>query len=200
MKIILIILGIALIAFVGIQLFALKSQQTIETYPYTVLQKHATFEIRSYQETLFTSVKLPNIAYKNATGKGFSMLATYIFGGNEKNQKIAMTAPVAIQLQDSMTMMFMVPQKLKKDSLPKPNQSNIKIKKEPAKTVAAIRFGGWANEKKIATYKQKLQEALHTEGIAFTNRFYFFGYNAPYEVFNRKNEIIVELQTASREK
>jgi len=34
---------------------------------------------------------------------------------------------------------------------------------------------------------------LDTQKIPYTNRFYFLGYNAPYEVFNRKNEVIVEL-------
>jgi hypothetical protein len=60
--------------------------------------------------------------------------------------------------------------------------------------VAAIRFNGWANDKKIEAYKQKLKSALDAEGIAYTDPFYFLGYNAPYEVFNRKNEVIVELE------
>ena len=59
--------------------------------------------------------------------------------------------------------------------------------------VAAISFSGWTNDKKIEMYKQKLKSALEAEGIAYTDRFYFLGYNAPYEVFNRKNEVIVEL-------
>ena len=105
-----------------------------------------------------------------------------------------MTSPVAMTLEDSMTMMFMVPKKLKKEMLPKPNQSHIEFKEEPAKTVAAISFSGWANDKKIEKYKQKLKSALDDEGITYTNRFYFFGYNPPYEVFNRKNEVIVELE------
>ena len=53
---------------------------------------------------------------------------------------------------------------------------------------------GWANDAKIEKYKQQLKAALDAEGIKYSNRFYFFGYNAPFEVFNRKNEIIVELQ------
>ena len=59
-----------------------------------------------------------------------------------------MTSPGTITLDDSMTMMFMVPKELKKEMLPKPNQSLIEFKEEPAKTVAAIKFNGWANEKK----------------------------------------------------
>jgi hypothetical protein len=194
MKIVLILLGVIFIAFVVIQLFAFKSQRNIETYPYVINKKHNTFEIRSYEETLFTSVKLSTTGYKNSSSKGFSILAGYIFGGNERNEKISMTSPVAMTLEDSMTMMFMVPKELKKEMLPKPNQSLIEFKEEPAKTVAAITFSGWANDQKIEKYKQKLKSALDAEGIAYTDRFYFLGYNAPYEVFNRKNEVIVELQ------
>ena len=78
--------------------------------------------------------------------------------------------------------------------LPKPNQTGIEFKQEPAKILAAITFSGWANDTKIEKYKQDLKAVLDAEGIAYTNQFYFFGYNAPYEVFNRKNEVIVELQ------
>ena len=60
--------------------------------------------------------------------------------------------------------------------------------------MAAITFGGWANDEKLEKYKQKLKSALEAEGIAYTNKFYFFGYNPPYEVFNRKNEVAVELK------
>ena len=194
MKILLMILGIILIAFVVIQLFALYSQRNIETYPYVVNKKYDTFEIRSYEATLFTSVKLSTKGYKNSSSKGFSILAGYIFGNNERNEKISMTSPVTMTLEDSMTMMFMVPNELKKEMLPKPNQSLIEFKEEPAKTVAAINFNGWANDKKIEKFKKKLKSALDAEGITYSNRFYFLGYNAPYEVFNRKNEVIVELQ------
>jgi hypothetical protein len=193
MKIVSIILGILLIAFIVIQLFALKSQKNIETYPYDVTKTYDNFEIRTYESTLFTSVKLSTKNYKESSSKGFSILAGYIFGDNDRNEKIAMTSPVAMSLEDSMTMLFMVPKKFDKETLPQPNQSQIVFTEEPAKTVAAIAFKGWANDEKIETYKQQLKLALDKQGIAYTNRFYFLGYNAPYEFFNRKNEVIVEL-------
>ena len=194
MKILIILLLIILIAFTFIQLYFIHAQRNIERYPYVVKKKYKRFEIRNYETTLFTSVKLSTKGYKNSSSKGFSILAGYIFGNNERNEKIAMTSPVSMSLEDSMTMMFMVPKKFNKDMLPKPNQSVIEFKEEPAKTVAAIRFSGWANDTKIEEYKQHLKAALDAEGIKYSNRFYFFGYNAPYEVFNRKNEVIVELQ------
>jgi hypothetical protein len=194
MKIVMILLVIILTVFTSVQLYFLSGQRNIESYPYVVKKKYKRFEIRSYETTLFTSVKLSTKGYKNSSRKGFSILARYIFGNNERNEKIAMTSPVSMSLGDTMTMMFMVPKKFNKNMLPRPNQSDIEFKEEPAKTMAAIRFSGWANDAKIEKYKQRLTAALDAEGIKYSNQFYFFGYNAPYEVFNRKNEIIVELQ------
>ncbi|MEI8073202.1 MAG: heme-binding protein [Bacteroidota bacterium] len=194
MKIVIIALVVILLAFIFIQLYFIHIQRNIERYPYVVKKKYKQFEIRSYETTLFTLVRLSTKGYKNSSSKGFSILAGYIFGNNERNEKISMTSPVSMSLEDSMTMMFMVPKKFKKDMLPKPNQTGIEFKQEPAKNLAAIRFSGWANDTKIEKYKQNLKAALDAEGIKYTNQFYFFGYNAPYEVFNRKNEVIVELQ------
>lgn len=193
MKIVLIVFGILALVFFAVQFFAMGSQNNIETYPYKVEKKYEDFEIRIYESRLFTSVKLPSSNYKDVSSKGFSILAGYIFGGNEKNEKISMTSPVSMSLEDSMTMMFLIPQKYEKSKLPKPNQSTIEFKEEPSKRMAAISFGGWANDEKIEEYKEKLKNALELQGISYTNKFYFFGYNAPYEVFNRKNEIVVEL-------
>jgi hypothetical protein len=193
MKIVMIILAVILTSFALVQLYLIFGQRNIEKYPYVVQKKYGKIEIRTYEATLFTSVKLNTKGYENSSRRGFSILAGYIFGNNERNEKIAMTSPVTMSLGDSVTMMFMVPKKLKKDMLPKPNQSGIEFKEEPAKQLAAIRFSGWANDAKIEKYKQQLKAALDAEGIKYSNQFYFFGYNAPIEVFNRKNEVLVEL-------
>jgi len=194
MQIAIIILFIILLAFTIIQLYFIQGQRNIERYPFVVKKKYKEFEIRNYEAALFTSVKLSTKGYKISSSKGFSILAEYIFGNNEKNEKISMTSPVSMSLGDSTTMMFMVPKKFNKNMLPKPNQSGIEFKEEPAKTIAAISFNGWANDNKLEKYKQNLKAALDAEGIKYSNSFYFWGYNAPLEVFNRKNEVIVELQ------
>jgi hypothetical protein len=194
MKILYVFLGIFLVSFLIFQVFILRSQNNIETYSYVVEKSYEKFEIRTYNSTLFTSVKLTTNDFKVASSKGFSILAGYIFGGNDRNEKIAMTSPVTMSLEDSMTMMFMVPKKFTKETLPEPTQSKIKIIEQPERSVAAVSFGGWANTEKIEKFKKALKSALEKENIAHTDRFYFFGYNAPYELFNRKNEIIVELK------
>ena len=194
MKIILSIFGIILILFVISQLFFLNSQRTIETYPFTIIDTYETIEIRQYEASLFTSVEMPSNNYRETSSKGFSILAGYIFGGNDKEEKIAMTSPVAMSLKDSTTMLFLVPKKYTRDNLPVPNDSSIEFKDIPEKRVAAISFGGWASDSKIAAFKSKLITALNTKVIEYTDNFYFLVYNAPMEVFNRKNEVIVELK------
>ena len=194
MKIILSIFGIILVLFVISQLFFLNSQRNIETYAFTIIDSYETIEIRQYEASLFTSVQMPSNNYRKTSSKGFSVLAGYIFGGNDKKEKIAMTSPVAMSLKDSTTMLFLVPKKYTIDNLPVPNDSRIEFKNIPEKRVAAISFGGWANDLKIASFKKKLIDVLNSKGIKYTDNFYFLGYNAPMEVFNRKNEIIVELE------
>ncbi len=194
MKIVTIILVVIIVVFAFAQIYFMLLQRNIESYPYTVKKKYDRFEIRKYEATLFTSVTLTSKGYKNTSSQGFSILAGYIFGKNDRKEKISMTTPVSMSLDDSTTMMFMVPKKLNKETLPKPEQSGIEFKEEPAKLLAAISFGGWANDTKIEKYKQDLKAALDAQGISYSNKFYFFGYNAPFEVFNRKNEVLVELQ------
>jgi ferredoxin-NADP reductase len=88
MKIFLIISGVILLFFIITQFYAMRAQKNIETYPYVVTKKYDLFEIRNYEASLFTSVKLATNEYKNASSKGFSILGGYIFGDNEKKENI----------------------------------------------------------------------------------------------------------------
>ncbi len=194
MKIIFTILLIVILIFLVIQIFFMSSQKNIESHAFNVVKSFDKFEIRNYEASLFSTVKLSTNEYEKASSTGFSILAGYIFGGNKSNEKIAMTSPVTMSLEDSMTVKFMVPRKIKKENLPEPNSTEIQFVEEPSKTVAAIAFSGWANSDKIEKYKQELIKALDAENIPYQNQFFFLGYNPPYEVFNRKNEVIVELK------
>ena len=133
MKIILSIFGIILVLFVISQLFFLNSQRNIETYAFTIIDSYETIEIRQYEASLFTSVQMPSNNYRKTSSKGFSVLAGYIFGGNDKEEKIAMTSTVAMSLKDSTTMLFLVPKKYTRDNLPVPNDSSIEFKDIPEK-------------------------------------------------------------------
>ncbi len=193
MKTTFIISGIIIVIFLLSQAFMYKTEQNIEMYPYQVIKKFDDFEIRLYKEAKFSYVKMNGSTYKQTANNGFRMLAGYIFGDNETGEKIAMTSPVSMEMNDSVTMKFMVPANYKMENLPSPNNEKIKFKTEPEKLVAAISFGGWANDEKINKYAQKLYNLLDQNNIKHSNKFSYFGYNPPFKIVNRRNEVIVEI-------
>ena len=193
MKSILITVSVILLLFVVFQTYWSLTVSETEKYPYEVIKKIGEVSIRKYDARNFISVKMDSEVYEESSKKGFSILASYIFGANGTNEKISMTSPVSISLDDNMTMMFMVPEKYELADLPKPNNSNIQFKQESERNVAVIRFGGWSSSVRIEKYKKILRGTLDKKGIPYSNKFFFLGYNPPFEVFNRRNEIIVEL-------
>lgn len=193
MKTLYIVVGSIIIFFIIAQFFIHRSSTKIEMYPYTLTTVVGEIEIRDYQARLFTNVPLSNKGYKQNASKGFSKLGGYIFGANERNQKIAMTSPVSMSLGEDASMQFMVPAAISEDELPKPNQADITFKQEPQKSMAVITFSGWASDATIKEHKDALIAVLKANGIQHSNQFYCFGYNPPYDLFFRKNEIAVEL-------
>ncbi|MDB4199211.1 heme-binding protein [Polaribacter sp.] len=195
MKTFLIILGLIFLLFLGSQIYFYRSSQSIEGYKYSTIKTYKDFEIRTYQASLFTSVKIHTDNYKQGSSKGFSVLGGYIFGKNENKEQIPMTSPVAMTLEKKeMNMRFLVPEKFTKENLPKPENIKIKFIEIPEKKMAAITFSGWASDEKIEKYKLLLIKLLDKNGIKYANKFSVLGYNPPYEVFFRRNEIIVELE------
>ena len=192
MKIVIIIISILLLIVIA-QIYLSRSTQQTEQHNYKVIKKFDKFEIRKYDAALFSSVKLNKKGYKESSSEGFRILAGYIFGDNAAKEKIAMTSPVVMELGDSSKMMFMVPKNYNLKNLPNPNNSKIVFEKEEVKIIAAIRFDGWADDEKIEKYKTILMNELANEKLNFINKFSFLGYNPPYEVMNRRNEIVVEL-------
>lgn len=192
MKIAIIIISILLLIVI-VQIYLSRSTKLTEQHNYKVIKKFDKFEIRKYDAALFSSVKLNKKGYKESSSEGFRILAGYIFGDNDAKEKIAMTSPVVMELGDSSKMMFMVPKNYNLKNLPNPNNSKIVFEKEEVKIIAAIRFDGWADDEKIEKYKTILMNELANEKLNFINKFSFLGYNPPYEVMNRRNEIVVEL-------
>jgi hypothetical protein len=193
MKAVIIIIISILVLTAIAQFYLSRSTQQTEQHSYKVIKKFDKFEIRKYDAALFSSVKLNKKGYKESSSEGFRILAGYIFGDNEANEKIAMTSPVVMELGDTTKMMFMVPKNYNLKNLPNPKNSKIVFEKEEEKIIAAIRFDGWANDEKIEKYKTILRNELVKEKLNYINKFSFLGYNPPFEVMNRRNEVVVEL-------
>jgi hypothetical protein len=191
MKTLIIILIVMLVIFSAFQIY-LAMSDTTETQTYQVIKTEKEYEIRYYPETTMAMIQSTANTYKDLASPGFRKLAGYIFGGNESGQSIAMTTPVHMDIRsDTSTMAFVMPSAYSTENLPQPNDSTVKILKTKAEYVAAIRFGGYASDEDIKKYSDKLSKALEDAGIQHDGHFRFLGYNAPYQVVGRRNEIIV---------
>jgi hypothetical protein len=79
------------------------------------------------------------------------------------------------------------------EKLPEPNNSNILLHQSKPVYAASLKFGGFASEAEISKYKIKLKEILNDFHLENTGNFEYLGYNPPYQMVNRRNEVLVEL-------
>ncbi len=194
MKIALIILGIFAILFIVFQTYTSMATEKTETQAYKVIKVEKEFEIRFYPAATIATITSSAKTYKELGTSGFSTLAGYIFGGNKDKKQIAMTSPVYMEITDSASQMsFVMPSNYNKQNLPQPNNSQIKIKTTPDQYVAAIRFSGFASTADINNQANILQNALKAHHIAPYGHFRYLGYNPPFQLFGRRNEVIVAL-------
>ena len=170
-----------------------KTMAQTEKQKYSVLHKDGEFEIRRYEPAIMASVEMPG-SYSSMSSTGFRELAGYIFGGNDEQMKIAMTAPVHVSTADSTsTMSFVMPSNYHIEELPEPESQKIRLHETGMAVTASISFGGYANDKIILKKTEELRELLRSRGIHYKDDFRFLGYNPPYRIINRHNEIVVTL-------
>jgi hypothetical protein len=170
-----------------------------ETQLYNVIRLEKGFEIRFYPAVTMATITSSAKTYKELANSGFRKLATYIFGGNEEKKQIAMTSPVHMNINDSLSSMsFVMPQQFTKDNLPRPKDSNIIIETTEGEYVAAIKFGGYASDRDIKFYSKKLEDELKEKSISYYGNFRLLGYNPPFQFFGRRNEIIINVNWDSK--
>ena len=187
-----VVIFIAVIIF-GLVMYSFTFKD-IETPKYQVVKTFGKVEIRKYPNLILAQTKLGSSEYKSSGNNGFRTVANYIFGGNSKQQKIAMTAPVIMDMGDSASMSFVMPAEYEMDDLPKPASDQVKIRKQESKTLAVLRFGGYSDDEKIQKYAERLEEVLTENNIKVKSALLYMGYNAPWDVVNRRNEVAFEVE------
>ena len=173
------------------------SNTMLETPEYKVIKKSGAYEVRKY-EPMIIARTLVRSDYKEATSTGFRRIANYIFGGNEKNMEIAMTAPVLsnspVDVDSEYEISFVMPSSFKKETLPEPNSSNVEIMGRSLDLVACISFGGWATESRVKNYHEKLNNWIEKERLKIDGKFMIAQYNSPWALPPfRHNEILVRV-------
>lgn len=144
-----------------------------------------------------------------ARSVGFRRLARYIFGANHVQKKIEMTAPVAQQSKggekiamtapvvqqadgDEWTIRFFMPSDFTLESLPAPDDAQVRLVSVPAETIAVRRFAGSPTRRAVAAQTAKLLTTLSEFGFETLGTPAAWFYDPPWTVpALRRNEIAV---------
>jgi hypothetical protein len=179
---------------------------------YTVEQVTHGLEIRRYGPRIAaeTTIAADEEAARNA---GFRRLAGYIFGANQAQAKIAMTAPVTQRPADgsggakiAMTapvaqatgpggtwvIRFFMPAEWTMATLPAPNDPAVKLVAVPAETVAVLRFTGDRGPDAVASHTADMMRALDDTAWRPAGTPVAWFYDPPWTIpFLRRNEVAV---------
>jgi Na+-transporting methylmalonyl-CoA/oxaloacetate decarboxylase gamma subunit len=185
-------LTIVVITGIGLLIVSFTSKN-IETPKYKVIKTYDEVEVRLYPKMVVAKTNLADKSFDDQGSNGFRTIAGYIFGGNEKNEKIAMTAPVVMNMGDSASMYFVMPKSYNKAELPTPNSKNVQIVEVAEKTLAVISYGGFSSDEKIEKHRKQLEQILQKNKLQTKGAYLYMGYNAPWDIINRKNEVAIEV-------
>lgn len=187
-----------------------NAAMAIEEPAYEVLLETKYYEVRRYQPYIVAEVDVDE-DFKRAGNTAFRVLAGYIFGDNEPQQKMAMTAPVESSKGVRMNMTapvtaqagdgegpytyaFVMERKYTMDTLPKPDNPDVRLVQRPERVVAVHRYSGSWSENRYREHEKRLLDALAVDRVETTGSPVFARYNAPFTPwFLRRNEIMVEI-------
>jgi SOUL heme-binding protein len=187
---------------------------------YVLLEKAEPFELRAYAPRIVAEVRVTG-DLDVASNQGFRLIAAYIFGKNQVSEKIAMTAPVGIESGDQgksakiamtapvmiednqsldknanhqWTVSFVMPAEYTLSTLPKPLDSQVKIREVPSEKRAVITFSGFYNEDKVQEKTQALRGWMESKNLKSIGDPQFARYNPPWTLpFMRRNEIMIQV-------
>lgn len=181
----------------------------VEQPNYELISSESNIDIRQYAPIIIAETEVQG-ERKEAIGKGFRLLADYIFGNNtvkqeiamtapvqqQNNEKIAMTAPVQQQSQDgAWKVSFVMPAEYSIDTLPKPNNEKVTLKKVLEKRYVVIQFSGLNSNENIAQHEKMLMHYIEKNNLKIAGPPKYAFYNPPWTLpFMKRNEIMVELE------
>jgi effector-binding domain-containing protein len=183
----------------------------IEEATYKVVKKDNQFEIRDYAPHILAETVVEG-NLEEAGNKAFNRLFRYISGENRSRDKVAMTAPVSQEpsgvkikmtapvgqqrVQEKWAVSFMMPDSYTLETLPEPEDPNVKLRHVPARRMAAVRYSGFWSERGYLRYKMELESWIHKRGLTIMGDPIWARYNPPYTPwFLRRNEILIPIDT-----
>jgi hypothetical protein len=198
-------IGIALSLF----LIGAPLAMATEEPSYRVTEKAEPFEIREYPPLIVAQVEVLG-DLSEASSAGFRLIANYIFGNNisvrdgglstaePAPEKIAMTVPVIAEGrgdQKTWLIQFVMPKQYTMDTLPKPNNPQVKLVAIGPQKLAVIRFTGFVGDDKVQEKTAELMAWIKSRNALPLGNPRLARYNPPWSIpWMRRNEILIPIQ------
>lgn len=186
------------------------SAMAAEEPRYTRVEQVGDIEIRDYAPQIVAEVIVSGDR-RQASGRGFRPLANYIFGGNQPRADIAMTAPVTSTRSGEeiamtapvtreptsdgrWTVAFIMPSEWTMETLPVPNDSNVRLREQPGRRIVAVRFSGSMGQRSVARHLEELTRFMQAREMSPLGAPTYASYDPPWiPAPFRRNEIWVEI-------
>jgi hypothetical protein len=176
---------------------------------YRVVTQSEPFEIREYPSLIVAQVEVPG-DLSEASSAGFRLIANYIFGNNiavrgggvnmaePVPEKIAMTVPVIAEGkgdQKTWLIQFVMPKQYTLETLPKPNNAQVKLLAMGPQKLAVIRFTGFVGDDKVQEKTAELMAWIKSKNALPLGNPRLARYNPPWSIpWMRRNEILIPIQ------
>ena len=131
----------------------------LESPPYTVLLKKASYEVRKYE---------PFVVAEAPYGSGpaaFGALAGYIFGRNAQGEKMAMTTPVLSSTAGNSMQFYLGKSTKAVQNAPQPLDPRVNVKQESGGIFVVSTFSGFGDESAATSKATELRRVAQLDGI-----------------------------------
>jgi hypothetical protein len=182
----------------------------IEKLAYRTIERDGQFEMRLIEPHVVAETFVEG-DFERVGNEGFRRLVSYIGGANRSqarismtapvvqepaSEKISMTAPVAQEkVGDRYRITFLMPSNYTLETLPQPTDTRIRLRAQPMRSVAAIRYSGFWSRSRYDDHERKLREWIDERGLEPISEPVWARYDPPFMPwFLRRNEILIELR------
>merc|ERR1712071_119348 len=168
----------------------------LEEAPYTPISTTEDYQIRSYPSAKWVCTKAEGTDNSSSM---FRRLFRYITGENEEAMQIEMTRPVSrlvdIKNESKDLQMCFYLGTSHQDSPPLPLSKEVFIEERKDLVLAVRSFSGRPSHSEWVHLLDLHKDALVADGIKITgDSTYFAGYDAPWVILNRRNEIWLSVE------
>jgi hypothetical protein len=181
-----------------------------EKLAYRTIEQDGQFELRLIEPHVVAETFVEG-DFESVGSEGFRRLVAYIGGANRTQARISMTAPVVQEpaseeiamtapaaqemVGDRYRITFLMPSKYTLETLPQPTDTRIRLRAEPMRSVAAIRYTGFWSRLRYDDHERRLREWIQRRGLEPVSEPVWARYDPPFMPwFLRRNEILIEVR------